>query len=70
MEALCSASGGRLYGLGLLPVRDPEAAAAELERIARLPHLRGAVIGTTGAGKGLDDRRSIRYGRRRSGRER
>jgi aminocarboxymuconate-semialdehyde decarboxylase len=55
MEALCSASGGRLYGLGLLPTRDPAAAAAELGRIARLPHLRGAVIGTTGAGKGLDD---------------
>jgi aminocarboxymuconate-semialdehyde decarboxylase len=55
IEALCAASGGRLYGLGLLPTRDPAAAAAELERIARLPHLRGAVIGTTGAGKGLDD---------------
>jgi aminocarboxymuconate-semialdehyde decarboxylase len=56
MEALCAAGGGRLYGLGLLPTRDPEAAAAELGRIARLPHLRGAVIGTTGAGMGLDDK--------------
>ncbi|HEY0185413.1 MAG TPA: amidohydrolase family protein [Rhodopila sp.] len=55
MEALCAASRGRLYGLGLLPTRDPAAAALELGRIARLPHLRGAVIGTTGAGKGLDD---------------
>jgi aminocarboxymuconate-semialdehyde decarboxylase len=55
MEALCAGSGGRLYGLGLLPVREPADAAAELGRIARLPHLRGAVIGTTGAGKGLDD---------------
>lgn len=55
MEALCAASDGRLYGLGLLPVRDPAMAAAELERIARLPHLRGAIIGTTGTGKGLDD---------------
>jgi predicted TIM-barrel fold metal-dependent hydrolase len=55
MEALCAASGGRLYGLGLLPTRDPGAAAVELGRIARLPHLRGAVIGTSGAGKGLDD---------------
>jgi predicted TIM-barrel fold metal-dependent hydrolase len=54
MEALCAASGGRLYGMGLLPV-DPAEAAAELGRIARLPHLRGAAIGTTGAGKGLDD---------------
>ena len=55
MEALCAGSAGRLYGLGLLPVRDPAAAAAELGRIAALPHLRGAVIGTTGAGRGLDD---------------
>lgn len=55
METLCAASGGRLYGLGLLPIRDPAASAAELGRIAGLPHLRGAVIGTTGAGKGLDD---------------
>lgn len=54
MEALCAGSGGRLYGLGLLP-RDPATAAAELARIATLPHLRGAAIGTTGAGKGLDD---------------
>ncbi len=55
MEAFCAGSGGRLYGLGLLPVRDPGAAAAELGRIAALPRLRGAVIGTTGAGRGLDD---------------
>jgi aminocarboxymuconate-semialdehyde decarboxylase len=55
MEALCAGSGGRLFGLGLLPVREPAAAAEELGRIALLPHLRGAVIGTTGAGKGLDD---------------
>jgi aminocarboxymuconate-semialdehyde decarboxylase len=56
MEALCGGSGGRIYGLGLLPTRDPKAAASELGRIARLPHLRGAVIGTIGAGSGLDDR--------------
>ena len=55
IEALCIAGSGRLYGLGLLPVREPAEAAAELGRIAALPHLRGAVIGTTGAGKGLDD---------------
>jgi aminocarboxymuconate-semialdehyde decarboxylase len=56
MEALCAASNGRLYGLGLLPTRDPDSAATELGRIARLPHLRGAIIGTSGAGKGLDDK--------------
>jgi aminocarboxymuconate-semialdehyde decarboxylase len=55
MEALCCDGGGRIYGLGLLPTRDPKAAAAELGRIAGLQHLRGAVIGTIGAGNGLDD---------------
>jgi predicted TIM-barrel fold metal-dependent hydrolase len=40
--------------MGLLP-RDPALAAAELARIATLPHLRGVAIGTTGAGLGLDD---------------
>ena len=55
IEAFCAAGSGRLYGMGLLPMRDPAAAAMELGRIARLPHLRGAVIGTTGAGQGLDD---------------
>jgi len=55
IEALSAGSGGRIYGLGLLPTRDPKAAATELGRIAHLPHLRGAVIGTTGAGNGLDN---------------
>lgn len=55
MEALCATGGGRFYGLGLLPVRDQAAAAAEIRHIATLPHLRGVIIGTTGAGKGLDD---------------
>ena len=55
IETLCAGSGGRLYGLGLLPTQEPVAAAAELSRIDRLPHLRGAIIGTTGAGRGLDD---------------
>ena len=55
MDALCADSAGRLLGLGLLPVRDPATSANELGRIARLPHLRGVVIGTTGAGRGLDD---------------
>jgi aminocarboxymuconate-semialdehyde decarboxylase len=55
MEQLCAGQDGRLFALGLLPTRDPGAAAAELGRIAQLPHLRGAIIGTTGAGNGLDD---------------
>jgi predicted TIM-barrel fold metal-dependent hydrolase len=55
VEALCAESGGRLYGLGALPTRDPQAAARELDRLARLPHLRGAIVNTRGTGQGLDD---------------
>lgn len=54
MEEMVAGGQNRLYGMGLLP-RDSVLAARELERIAALPHLRGAAIGTTGAGKGLDD---------------
>ncbi|KAH9927170.1 amidohydrolase 2 [Epithele typhae] len=48
----------RLYGFGLLPLV-PGASTAELvstvEQIARLPHLKGLIMGTKGVGKGLDD---------------
>jgi predicted TIM-barrel fold metal-dependent hydrolase len=54
MEEFAAGSGGRIYGMGLLP-REPALAAAELARVAALPHLRGAAIGSTGAGQGLDD---------------
>lgn len=54
IEAMAEAGAGRLYGMGVLP-RDPALAAAELARVAALPHMRGAAIGTTGAGQGLDD---------------
>ena len=55
MQALCATSQGRVYGLGLLPMRDPQEAAGELGRIAGMAHLRGAIIGTSGGGQGLDD---------------
>ncbi len=55
LEDLCAASGGRFLGLGMVPLQDPAAAARELERIAALPHLRGAVIGTRPGGGHLDD---------------
>jgi predicted TIM-barrel fold metal-dependent hydrolase len=55
METLCADSAGRFVGLGLLPMNNPSAAAEELACLARLPHLRGAIIGSLGAGKGLDD---------------
>lgn len=36
LQAQCEASGGRFYGFGVLPFNDPDAACAELERIAKL----------------------------------
>jgi aminocarboxymuconate-semialdehyde decarboxylase len=55
LEAMCAASGGRLYGFGVLPLQQPEACAPELERIAGYPHMRGVIIGSAGRGQGLDD---------------
>jgi len=55
LEAICAASAGRLYGFGVLPLQRPEACAAELERIASCPHMRGIIIGSAGRGQGLDD---------------
>ncbi|KAF7798334.1 hypothetical protein EIP86_009555 [Pleurotus ostreatoroseus] len=48
----------RLYGFGLLPLVPSIPTASLLEsvdQIARLPHLKGIIMGTRGVGKGLDD---------------
>jgi len=55
LEAICAASAGRLLGFGVLPLQRPETCAAELERLAGYPHMRGIIIGSTGRGQGLDD---------------
>ena len=55
LEQLCAESRGRLFGFGVLPLHAPAAAAAELRRIATLPHLRGAIIGASMTGTTLDD---------------
>lgn len=50
-----------LFAFGALPLSavDDSASAVvrEIERLTTLPHLRGVVLGTTGLGSGLDDRR-------------
>ncbi len=55
LQELCAAHPHRLYGLGVLALQDIPGALKELERIARLSCLRGVMIGTRGAGRGLDD---------------
>eukprot|EP00475_Leptophrys_vorax_P027863 TRINITY_DN3981_c0_g1_i1.p1 TRINITY_DN3981_c0_g1~~TRINITY_DN3981_c0_g1_i1.p1 ORF type:complete len:381 (-),score=81.62 TRINITY_DN3981_c0_g1_i1:135-1244(-) len=57
MSELCEQhSDGKhqLYGFGVLPF-DREGAVAELHRIAKLPRLRGIILGSKGIGHGLDD---------------
>jgi predicted TIM-barrel fold metal-dependent hydrolase len=55
-ERICAESGGRFFALGTLPTpAGVEACIAELERISRLPHIRGIILSTVGLGKGLDD---------------
>ena len=43
----------RLVGLATLPMQDPAAAATELERVARLPGIRGVYLGTNVNGREL-----------------
>jgi aminocarboxymuconate-semialdehyde decarboxylase len=54
----------RLYGMGLLPIVPNVAVSAvleEIKHIAKLPHLRGIVLGTQGLGEGLDDGEPLRH---------
>lgn len=55
LEEICARSAGRLLGFGLLPLQRPETCAAELNRLAGYPHLRGVIVGSAGRGQGLDD---------------
>jgi len=45
----------RFVGFATLPMQDPERAAEEVERAARLPGIRGVYLGTNVNGKELDD---------------
>lgn len=47
---------GRLYFFAVLPIKASTAEiVTEIKRVKDLPHCRGVVLGTTGAGNGLDD---------------
>ena len=52
-----SQSGGRLHGMAIVPLQQPEAAALELRRAVIELGLRGALIGTTVENVPLDDQR-------------
>ena len=56
LEDICTASDGRLYAFGTLPVSAPsEEILLEIHHLTTLPHIRGIILGTTGRGQGLDD---------------
>ncbi|KAJ3332022.1 hypothetical protein HDU76_001530 [Blyttiomyces sp. JEL0837] len=55
LDDICAKSAGRLFGFGVLPSLSPSGSVDELERVSKLKYLRGVILGTHGAGKGLDD---------------
>lgn len=54
LQSICEASNGRLFGFGTLPVRNPAAAIKEVRRLKTLSCMKGVIMGTPGAGNGLD----------------
>lgn len=48
----------KLFGFGVLPTgTSAEICLQEVERISKLDHIKGVIMGTNGLGKGLDDER-------------
>lgn len=55
LQDICEQSCGRIFGFATLPVRNGPACVREIRRLRHLKHIRGVILGTPGAGKGLDD---------------
>ena len=66
IASLCSALPGRFYGLGTVPLQDPDLAAGELSSVAGLG-LAGVEIASNVAGVSLADPRFLGHHRRRGG---
>jgi aminocarboxymuconate-semialdehyde decarboxylase len=55
-DELCSRYPSRLFAFGALPMKaSVPAIQAEVRRLKQLKWMRGVIMGTTGAGRGLDD---------------
>lgn len=54
LQSMCEHSHGRLFGFATLPVRNPEASIREIQRLKSLNRIKGVILGTPGAGDGLD----------------
>lgn len=60
VNTICSQYPGRLFAFATLPLSAPvEVIEAEIERLATLKYMRGVILGTTGLGKGLDDKNLV-----------
>lgn len=55
LQSMCEQSNGRLFGFATLPVRNTKASIREINRLKSSNHIKGVILGTPGAGKGLDD---------------
>ena len=54
LEGMCIETKGRLQGFATLPVRNVAGCLKELQRLKTLPNVKGVILGTPGAGQGLD----------------
>lgn len=57
LQNICEQSNGKLYGFATLPVRNIEGSIKEINRLKSMSCIKGVILGTPGAGKGLDDER-------------
>jgi len=55
LSLISTNSGERLFGFGVLPLGSVDDAISEVERIKKMPGLKGVIMGTGGCGNGLDD---------------
>eukprot|EP00164_Ancoracysta_twista_P004394 GFYU01005923.1.p1 GENE.GFYU01005923.1~~GFYU01005923.1.p1 ORF type:complete len:383 (-),score=87.98 GFYU01005923.1:440-1588(-) len=56
LQKISEDSDGRLYGFGVLPLKqDVQECAKELRRIATMDKMKGVIMSTSGSGYGLDD---------------
>ncbi len=55
LQSICENSQGRLSGFATLPVRNVDAAIKEVQRLRSVNSIKGVILGTPGAGNGLDD---------------
>lgn len=54
LQGICETSNNRLYGFATLPIRNSKASIKEIERLKSSNKICGVILGTPGAGLGLD----------------